>query len=58
MSIDLVDAMVKMREAGAMELAKKMLDDGEDPLRVLARCREALEIVGKQFEAGKYFCPN
>jgi 5-methyltetrahydrofolate--homocysteine methyltransferase len=58
MSNDLVDAMVKMREAEAMELAKKMLDDGGDPLRVLARCRQALEIVGKQFEAGKYFLPE
>ena len=55
---DLVDAMVKMREAEAMELAQKMLDAGEDPLQVLERCREALEIVGKQFEAGKYFLPE
>jgi 5-methyltetrahydrofolate--homocysteine methyltransferase len=55
---DLVDAMVKMREAEAMELAQKMLDAGEDPLQVLERCREALEIVGKQFEAGKYYLPE
>jgi 5-methyltetrahydrofolate--homocysteine methyltransferase len=55
---DLVDAMVNMREAEAMELAQKMLDAGEDPLQVLERCREALEIVGKQFEAGKYFLPE
>jgi 5-methyltetrahydrofolate--homocysteine methyltransferase len=58
MSNDLVDAMVNMREAQAMELAQKMLDTGEDPLRVLGRCREALEIVGQQFEAGKYFLPE
>jgi len=58
MSNDLVDAMVNMREAEAMALAQKMLDAGEDPLRVLERCREALEIVGKQFEAGKYFLPE
>jgi len=58
MSNDLVDAMIHMREAEAMELAQKMLDAGEDPLKVLERCREALEIVGKQFEAGKYFLPE
>ena len=58
MSNDLVDAMVHMREAEAMELAQKMLDAGEDPLKVLERCREALETVGKQFEAGKYFLPE
>jgi methanogenic corrinoid protein MtbC1 len=58
MSNDLVDAMVNMRETEAMELAQKMLDAGEDPLQVLEHCREALEIVGKQFEAGKYFLPE
>ena len=58
MSSDLVDAMVHMREAEAMELAQTMLDAGEDPLKVLERCREALETVGKQFEAGKYFLPE
>jgi 5-methyltetrahydrofolate--homocysteine methyltransferase len=58
MSNDLVDAMIHMREAEAMELAQKLLDAGEDPLKVLERCREALEIVGKHFEAGKYFLPE
>jgi 5-methyltetrahydrofolate--homocysteine methyltransferase len=58
MSKDLVDAMTHMREAEAMELAQKLLDAGEDPLKVLERCREALEIVGQQFEAGKYFLPE
>jgi 5-methyltetrahydrofolate--homocysteine methyltransferase len=58
MSSDLVDAMIHMREAEAMELAQELLDAGEDPLKVLERCREALEIVGKQFEAGKYFLPE
>lgn len=55
---DLVDAMVNMREPEAMDLAQKMLDAGEDPLQVLERCREALEMVGKRFEAGKYFLPE
>ena len=58
MSKDLVDAMIHMREAEAMELAQKLLDAGEDPLKVLERCREALEIVGAQFAAGKYFLPE
>ena len=58
MSDDLVDAMIHMREAEALELAQNLLDAGEDPLKVLGLCREALEIVGKQFEAGKYFLPE
>ena len=55
---DLIDAMVNMREAEAMDLAQKMLDDGEDPLQILERCREALEMVGQRFEAGTYFLPE
>ena len=58
MSRDLVDAMVHMREAAAIELAQKMLEAGEDPLQVLDLGREALEIVGQRFEAGKYFLPE
>ena len=58
MSQDLVDAMVSMREAEAMELAQKMLDGGEDPLHVLESCRTAVEIVGQRFEAGRYFLPE
>ena len=58
MSNNLVDAMANMREAEAMELAQKMLDAGEDPLQVLERCRQALEIVGRRFEAGTYFLPE
>ena len=55
---NLIDAMVNMREAEAMDLARKMLDDGEEPLQILERCREALEIVGQRFEDGKYFLPE
>ena len=58
MSQDLVDAMVSMREAEAIELAQKMLDGGEDPLHVLESCRTAVEIVGQRFEAGRYFLPE
>ena len=58
MSQDLVDAMVGMREAEAMELAQKMLGGGEDPLHVLESCRTAVEIVGQRFEAGRYFLPE
>jgi 5-methyltetrahydrofolate--homocysteine methyltransferase len=50
--------MIHMRETETIDLAQKMLDAGEDPLQVLDLGREALEIVGKRFEAGKYFLPE
>jgi len=55
---ELVDAMVSMKEQETINLAAKMLKDGEDPLRVLELGREALEIVGQRFESGTYFLPE
>ena len=58
MANELVDAMADMREQETIDLSKKMLEGGEDPLAVLEHCRQALEIVGKRFETGKYFLPE
>ena len=58
MTNELIDAMVNMREQEALDLAGKMLESGEDPLKVLEYCRQALEIVGQRFEAGDYFLPE
>jgi 5-methyltetrahydrofolate--homocysteine methyltransferase len=54
----LVEAIAEMREEEAFALAKAMLDRGEDPVRVLELCREAMDIVGKRFENGEYFLPE
>ena len=54
----LVEAIAEMREEEAFALAKAMLDRGDDPVRVLELCREAMDIVGKRFEKGEYFLPE
>jgi methanogenic corrinoid protein MtbC1 len=55
----LVDWLADMNEDDALTLAKRMLlEDGQDPLRVLALCRNAMDIVGKRFEEGEYFLPE
>ena len=46
----LVDLVAEMDEDEALALARQMLDEGVDPLRVLELCREAMDIVGKRFE--------
>ena len=58
MSKELVDAMANMKEKKALKLAEEMLNEGEDPLKILEMGREAVEMVGKQFELGKYFLPE
>ena len=54
----LVEAIAEMREEEAFALAKAMLDRGDDPIRVLELCREAMDIVGKRFENQEYFLPE
>ncbi len=54
----LVEAISEMREEEALALAKAMLDRGDDPIRVLELCREAMDIVGKRFEKQEYFLPE
>jgi 5-methyltetrahydrofolate--homocysteine methyltransferase len=58
MSKKLVDAMVNMQEQKALEIAKEMITGGEDPLKILKSCSEAMETVGKLFETGEYFLPQ
>jgi methanogenic corrinoid protein MtbC1 len=55
---DLVEAISKMKEQDALNLAESMLENGEDPLKVLELCRKAVELVGSEFEDGKYFLPE
>lgn len=55
----LVEWLADMNEDDALALAKRMLfEEGADPLRVLELCRNAMDIVGKRFEAGEYFLPE
>lgn len=54
----LIDAMVNMREEEVVELARQILEDGGDPLKVMQHCRDAMGVVGKRFEEGRYFLPE
>ena len=51
----LVNAIAEMDEEQAVKLTKELLAKGVDPVEVLNDCRQAMEIVGKRFEAGEYF---
>jgi 5-methyltetrahydrofolate--homocysteine methyltransferase len=58
MSKKLVDAMVNMKEKEAVAIAKELIQAGEDPLKVLGSCKEAMDTVGKRFEKCEYFLPE
>ena len=54
----LIDAIVSMKEEEAISTAKAMIDNGTSPDAVLDACRQAMEIVGKRYEAKEFFLPE
>lgn len=54
----LVDAIVRMREEEAENLAQEMLAQDFDPLEMLKGCRSAVEKIGHKYEKGQYFMPE
>ena len=58
MSEKLTDAIVNMKEKEAIEIAKTLIEGGEDPLKILEACKEAMNTVGKRFEKGEFFLPE
>ncbi|MBW1908690.1 MAG: cobalamin-dependent protein [Deltaproteobacteria bacterium] len=49
MSEKLVDTLVNMKEQEALEIAKELIESGEDPLEILGSCSKAMEVVGEYF---------
>ncbi len=58
MSKELVNAIADMKEQEALKLAREMVEGGSDPTAILDAAREAMGIVGKRYEEGKYFLPE
>ena len=58
MSQELIDAISQMKEDEALKISEGLLSSGVSPLEVFDWCREAMEIVGKRFEAGEYYVPE
>ncbi|UCF61788.1 MAG: cobalamin-dependent protein [Anaerolineaceae bacterium] len=58
MSKKLVNAIADMKEEEALNIAKKMVEDGSDPTAIVDAAREAMDIVGQRYEKGEYFLPE
>jgi 5-methyltetrahydrofolate--homocysteine methyltransferase len=58
MSVNLVKALSDLKEKEAMDIVRKRLDTGDDPMNILDDARRAMEIVGQRFEEQTYFIPD
>jgi methanogenic corrinoid protein MtbC1 len=55
MSDQLRQALSDLDEETALKLVQERLDAGEDPLAIIADCREGMADVGKRYEANEYY---
>jgi len=58
MDSDLVVLISELKKKEAVEATQRRLNAGEDPLKILADARRAMQIVGERFSAGTYFIPD
>lgn len=58
MSQALISAITEMREEDARQITTQLLDGGADPLKILDSCKQAMDIIGDQFENGEAFIPE
>ena len=54
----LVNELADLHEQEVLAIVKQRLDAKEDPNKILADVRAAMEIVGKRFETKEYFIPD
>jgi 5-methyltetrahydrofolate--homocysteine methyltransferase len=58
MSSDLVALITELKKEDAIEATERRLNAGDDPLKILADARKAMQIVGTRFSEGTYFIPD
>lgn len=55
MSEQLKQALSDLEEETALKLVQEHLDAGDDPITIIAACREGMADVGKRYEANEYY---
>ena len=58
MSQELINAIVEIREDDAIALTNQLLESGTAPMDVLDACKQAMDIIGKNYEKGESFIPE
>lgn len=58
MSEGITELLSNLDEKKTLDLVKRKLDGGADPLGILAEAREGMKLVGERFSKGTYFIPD
>lgn len=52
---ELINAVAELREAEALELVRRRIQAGDDPLSIVEDCQEGLRQVGERYERREYY---
>ncbi|MBN1625134.1 MAG: cobalamin-dependent protein [Deltaproteobacteria bacterium] len=55
---NLAELLSDLKEQEALDLVRKQLDEGVDPMKILASAREGMQVVGERFGNQQYFIPD
>jgi len=58
MSSEIAVLLADLKEMEAVDMVKKNLEKGCDPMAILADAREGMKLVGERFGNGDYFIPD
>jgi methanogenic corrinoid protein MtbC1 len=58
MAGNLAGLLSDLKEQEALDMVKKQLAEGADPMKILGEAREGMGIVGERFGSGQYFIPD
>jgi 5-methyltetrahydrofolate--homocysteine methyltransferase len=58
MAQDLITALADLEEKEVIRITQKRLNEGDEAVSILKDARNAMEIVGRRFEASEYFIPD
>jgi len=50
-----INAIADLKEEKSLMLARKKIEEGETPLKIVEQCQRGVEIVGKRYSEGSYF---
>lgn len=58
MSGSIAELLSTLNEKDTLDLVKRRMNEGADPLAILEEAREGMKIVGDRFSKGTYFIPE
>lgn len=54
----LIKSIVEIKEQESIQITMELINNGEDPMRILDASSEAMKTVGELFESEEYFLPE